>query len=89
MSQLLVSRQARALVILTELFNGPVRVRVGRTELSELVHHTELVKQIKVVWNRVSQAIGGPVQELAALQRTRERELGWLKLRIWSAVSRG
>jgi hypothetical protein len=73
-SKLLQSRQTRALAALTELIGSPfVRLRIGRAELGELVHQTVMVKEVKTVWNTVSQSIGDPLQELQVLRlRTRE-----------------
>jgi hypothetical protein len=71
MAQLAMSRQAQATAILTDLFGGPVRLRIGRIELRELRDHTAPIKQLKEVNNRVSHTISDQQQETLALQRTR------------------
>lgn len=70
--QLLAVRQVKALAILQELFNGPIRPRIGRVELKELVHQTVAVKQTKATWNKFALQIADPAQETAAWRRTRE-----------------
>jgi len=71
LSPIWVTRQARAMATLTELFGGPIHLRVGRVELKELILRMSLMKQLKDVDNRVSHPIGDPQQEWAALQRAR------------------
>jgi hypothetical protein len=71
-TQLLTARQARALAILQGLFGGPIRPRIGRTELKELVHHVVWVKEAKTTWNKFALQTSDPAQETAAWRRTRE-----------------
>ena len=71
LSPIWVTRQARAMATLTELFGGPIHLRVGRVELKELTLRMSLMKQLKDVDNRVSHPISDPQQEWAALQRAR------------------
>jgi hypothetical protein len=73
-AQLWLARQARVGAMLSELFGGPIRLQSGRIELRELTRHTSLMRQLRDVDNRLCHPIADPVQETAALQRTR----GWL-----------
>jgi hypothetical protein len=70
-AQIWLARQARATASLSELFGGPIRLQAGRIELRELIRHTSLMRQLRDVDNRLCHPIADPVQETAALQRSR------------------
>jgi hypothetical protein len=69
------SRETRVIRTLVELFGDWVILRDGkRLEMKHLAKSTLLVKQVRDFDVKVSHPIADPVQETAALQRTR----GWL-----------
>jgi hypothetical protein len=86
MAQLWTARRLGATAILFELFGGPVRLRIGRVEVRELIDHTQLIRQLKYVTNRVSHSIADKEQETLACS---VRGNGWQRLRILLPVSLG